>query len=435
MNESTNKVLPGLSGAVPAGSARSGAGAMLLSRLLLVAVLLLLVLAPLVLPQALVNAAIQMLIAALFATAFNVLAGQGGMLSFGHAAYFGIGAFSTLHAMNALGGAGLLPTPLLPLFGALGGAALGLVAGWFSTQRSGVYFSMITLALAELLHALAPHLTGVFGGEAGVSSMRMPAWGVSFGEPIHVYYLSLAWVLASLGALFFFTRTPLGRLTLGLRENAMRLKFLGYNVHAARVMVFMISASFAGVAGGLLAMNNEAGNYVLFDMRLSSEVVLNAYIGGTGVFFGPALGAAVMTFFGYAVSDLTRSWLLYQGLIFVVVMMFMPNGLSGVVLWWQRSQHGGALLARYTLGWVLGGLLCAAAVVFAVELLQRALGTDYQSLLVEGQSWPAIPLFGHAWLPGAVMTWLLPMLLAVAGGLVLRGVSRAWHELNDKEGA
>ena len=451
MNESTNKVLPGLPGsaakmrpdvsptvsatASPATSLRSPAAVSLASRLLMVSVLLLLLIAPFVLPQALVNAAIQMLIAALFATAFNVLAGQGGMLSFGHAAYFGIGAFATLHAMNALGGAGLLPTPLLPIFGALGGCLLGLVAGWFSTQGSGVYFSMITLALAELLHALAPHLTSVFGGEAGVSSMRMPAWGLSFGEPMHVYYLTLAWVLASLGALFFFTRTPLGRLTLGLRENAMRLKFLGYDVHAARVMVFMISASFAGVAGGLLAMNNEAGNYVLFDVRLSSEVVLNAYIGGTGVFFGPALGAAVMTFFGYAVSDLTRSWLLYQGLIFVVVMMFMPNGLSGVVLWWQRSQRSSAVLARYAAGWSLGALACAAAVVFSVELLQRVLGSDYQSQLVDAQPWPAITLFGRDWLPGAVSTWLLPLLLLVAGGLILNRVTRAWDALNEEEAA
>ena len=118
-----------------------------------------------------------MLIAALFACAFNLLAGQGGMLSFGHAAYFGVGTFATIHAMNALGGAGLLPTPLMPLVGGVAGLLFGLVAGWFATMRSGVYFSMITLALAELLHALAPHLKGVFGGEAGLSAMRMPAWG------------------------------------------------------------------------------------------------------------------------------------------------------------------------------------------------------------------------------------------------------------------
>lgn len=410
-------------------------GQRMMSKILLVALLLLLLALPGFLSQSLVNAAIQMLVAALFASAFNVLAGQGGMLSFGHAAYFGIGAFATLHAMNALSGQGLLPTPLMPVFGALGGAALGLVAGWFSTQRSGVYFSMITLALAELLHALAPHLKTIFGGEGGVPSMRMPAWGFSFGTATEVYYLTLAWVVASLALLYFFTRTPLGRLTLGLRENAHRLKFLGYNVHLLRVLVFMISATFAGIAGGLLAMNNEAANYVLFDVRLSSEVVLNAYIGGVGVFFGPALGAAVMTFFGYAMSDLTRSWMLYQGIIFVVVMMFMPAGLSGIVVWWRDSKQSAATLLRYMLGWGIGSSLCAAAVVFTVELLQRALGNDYQSLLVEGQPWPAVNLFGHGWLPGAVLTWLMPLVLLAAGGALLKMTSSSWQALNEKEAA
>jgi branched-chain amino acid transport system permease protein len=429
MNNSLNQAV-----ARPAAAMKPVALPMV-SKILVAAVLLLLLALPGMLSQSLVNAAIQMLIAALFASAFNVLTGQGGMLSFGHAAYFGIGAFATLHAMNAVSGQGLLPTPLLPVFGALAGAALGLFAGWFSTKRSGVYFSMITLALAELLHALAPHLKGIFGGEGGVSSMRMPAWGFSFGTPTQVYYLTLAWVVISLALLYFFTRTPLGRLTLGLRENAHRLKFLGYNVHMARVMVFVISATFTGIAGGLLAMSNESANYALFEARLSTEVVLNSYIGGVGVFFGPALGAAVMTFFGYAVSDLTRSWLLYQGIIFVAVMMFLPNGLSGIVAWWQGSKHSCATLLRYVLGWTAGTLVSAAGVVFIVELLQRAMADDYQFLLVAGQAWPAIQLFGRAWLPGAVTTWLLPLALLAIGIAILKFTSARWQALNDGEAA
>jgi branched-chain amino acid transport system permease protein len=404
-------------------------------KILLSATLLLLLALPVLLSPSLINAAIQMLIAVLFASAFNVLAGQGGMLSFGHAAYFGIGAFATLHAMNAFAGAGLLPTPLMPVFGGLSGAALGLVAGWFSTKRSGVYFSMITLALAELLHALAPHLASAFGGEAGISSMRMPAWGFKFGTASEVYYMTLAWVVVSMALLYFFTRTPLGRLALGLRENAHRLKFLGYNVHVLRVFVFMISSMFAGVAGGLLAMNNEAANYVLFDVRLSAEVVLNSYIGGVGVFFGPALGAAVMTFFGYAVSDLTRAWLLYQGIIFVLVMMFMPTGLSGIVAWWRNSKHAAGTLMAYLSCWCLGVLLVAVAVVFTVELLQRALATDYQALLVSGQAWPGIVLFGHEWHPGGWLTWTLPLALLCAGGGVLKSTTARWQLLNDRESA
>lgn len=404
-----------------------------MKRIFLFAVLIVvLALAPSYLTPALLNAAIQMLIAVLFATAFNVLAGQGGMLSFGHAAYFAIGTFATIHAMNAVDGMGLLPTPLLPLLGALAGCLLGIVAGWFSTQRSGVYFSMITLALAELLHALAPHLKGVFGGEGGVSAMRMPAWGFDFGTSTEVYYLTLIWALIAIALLFYFTRTPLGRLCNGLRENTNRLRFLGYNVHRLRVMVFTISATFAGLAGGLQAMHNEAANYVLFDMTLSTQAVLFSYIGGIGSFFGPALGAAVMSFFGYAVSDLTRSWLLYQGIIFVLVMMFLPAGLFSILQWWQRSsvRHNIAVLVGALITWTLGIIAGAAGVVLIVELLGRILSPDYHT--TPDASWPAIQLFGQEWLPGSVMTWVWPVLLVVIGVMITATMTRKWQAMNEE---
>ncbi|HEU6455014.1 MAG TPA: branched-chain amino acid ABC transporter permease, partial [Roseateles sp.] len=285
---------------------------------------------PVLLSAGLLNAAVQMLIAALFASAYGLLAGRAGMLSFGHAAYFGAGAFATVHGMNALNGSGLLPTPLLPLVGAGAGLALGVVAGWFATQRSGTAFAMITLAIAELLHALAPQLKGLFGGESGISSMRMPAWGLNFGTTTQVYYLTLAWVLVSLTLLHFHTRTPAGRLTLGLRENSHRLRFLGYDVHRLGVSAFAISGLVSGVAGALQVLANESANYVVFDAGVSAGVVLNSYIGGVGGFLGPALGAALMSFFGYAASDATQAWLLYQGVLFVLVMMFMPQGLVGL---------------------------------------------------------------------------------------------------------
>lgn len=374
---------------------------------------------PLLLSQGLLNAAIQMLIAALFACAYNVLCGQAGMLSFGHAAYFGVGAFATVHAMNALGGAGLLPTPLLPLAGALGGLGIGALAGWFATKRSGTYFAMITLAIAELLHSLAPRIKGLFGGEAGVSAMRMPAWGLNFGSTTQVYYLVLAWVLACLALLFFFTLTPLGRLALGLRENSHRLGFLGYDVHKLGVLVFAISAMFSGVAGGLQVIGNEAANYVVFDAGLSAAVVLNTYIGGTKVFLGPALGAALMTFFGYAVSDLTRSWLLYQGILFVLVMMFMPDGLAGLVgkAAGLRRRHGAAALVHAVLLAGVATVLVAAGGAFVVELLQRLFSPDTRAIAGANGAgaWPPVALFGRPWFPGAAITWLLPCVLLAAG--------------------
>jgi len=376
---------------------------------------------PWILPQGLVNASIQMLIAALFACAYNLLSGQAGMLSFGHAAYFGIGAFATVHAMNAVGGAGLLPTPLMPVAGALGGLIFGAIVGWFTTQRTGAYFAMITLAIAELLHALAPHLKGLFGGEAGVSTMRMPSLGLTFGSTTQVYFLVLAWVLACLLALYLFMLTPLGRLTLGLRENANRLRFLGYNTHNLSVLVFSISAMFSGIAGSLQVINNEAANYVVFDPSLSASVVLNTFIGGVRVFLGPALGAALMTFFGFAISDLTQSWLLYQGILFVLVMMFMPSGLAGL---FEKSASlrrgfGMAPLVPFFAFAFVALVLTIAGAVFLVELLQRMFSQDYRALATTAQPWPPIPLFGRPWAPASPATWLLPAVSIGAGVVFL----------------
>jgi len=377
---------------------------------------------PFLLSQGLLNAAIQMLIAALFASAYNLLCGQAGMLSFGHAAYFGVGAFATVHAMNAVGGAGLLPTPLMPLAGAVGGLVFGGIAGWFATQRSGTYFAMITLAIAELVHSLAPHLKGIFGGEAGISTMRMPAWGFDFGSTTQVYYLTLAWVLAAMALLYLYTRTPLGRLTLGLRENSHRLKFLGYNVHGLSTLVFAISAMFSGMAGGLQVLSNESANYVVFDASLSAAAVLNTYIGGVQVFLGPAFGAALMTFFGYAISDLTRSWLLYQGILFVLVMMFLPTGLTGLIaiVGRLRERHRLGRLAPLFLLAIGCAVLGSAATVFTIELLQRLFSQEYRALLQAsaGGAWPPVALFDHAWQPASAATWGVPLLLFGAAGLM-----------------
>lgn len=382
---------------------------------------------PFLLSQGLLNAAIQMLIAALFASAYNLLCGQAGMLSFGHAAYFGVGAFATVHAMNAVGGAGLLPTPLMPLAGAVGGLVFGGIAGWFATQRSGTYFAMITLAIAELVHSLAPHLKGMFGGEAGISTMRMPAWGYDFGSTTQVYYLTLAWVLLAMVLLYLYTRTPLGRLTFGLRENSHRLRFLGYNVHGLGTLVFAISAMFSGMAGGLQAISNESANYVVFDPSLSAAAVLNTYIGGVQVFLGPAFGAALMTFFGYAVSDLTRSWLLYQGILFVMVMMFMPAGLTGLIGTMERlyerlfERHGLGRLAVVFLLAVACTALMSAGAVFAIELLQRLFSQEYRSMIprLPGSAWPPIQLFDRSWNVRSPVTWGVPALLFGCGGLLL----------------
>jgi branched-chain amino acid transport system permease protein len=316
--------------------------------------------------------------------------------------------------------------PLLPLVGAVAGLLVGAVAGWFATQRSGTIFSMITLAIAELVHALAPQLKGWFGGESGISTMRMPAWGLKFGSTTEVYYLTLAWVLLSLAGLYALTTTPMGRLTLALRENPHRLRFLGYDVHGLGVAVFAISAMFAGVAGALQAIGNESANYVVFDAGVSASVVLNAYIGGVGSFLGPAIGAAAMTLFGYAVSDATQSWLLYQGALFVLVMMFMPAGLTGLLA--AASPRAGRVLGFALLA-LPAALLLAAGAVFVVEVLQRLCSHDYRALAQMATEAPPVSMFGRAWSPAAAGTWLVPMALLVGGTLLAVGARRRLQDV------
>ncbi|HEY0123549.1 MAG TPA: branched-chain amino acid ABC transporter permease, partial [Rhizobium sp.] len=175
------------------------------------------------------DVAVQILIASLFAMSFNILNGRAGLLSFGHAAFFGLGAFATVHAMNATNGA--VPLPFVPLAGWISGLLAGLLFGWFATKRSGVYFSMITLALAELLYSMAPHLSSTFGGEAGISTMRTAAFGVSFATDQDVYYLVLAWVLVAVALIYYLSRSPFGQVLAGLKDNRSRMRFLGYDTH------------------------------------------------------------------------------------------------------------------------------------------------------------------------------------------------------------
>ena len=254
---------------------------------------------------------------------------------------------------------------------------------------------MITLAIAELLHALAPQLKGWFGGESGISAMRMPAWGLTFGSTI-------AGLLphARLGAgcrwrcCTSTRRTPLGRLTLALRENAHRLRFLGYDVHGLGVSAFAISAMFSGIAGGLQAISNEAANYVVFDAGVSAAVVLNSYIGGVGSFLGPALGAALMTFFGYAVSDRRSRGCSTRASLFVLVMMFMPAGLTGLFGAAARLV-GAARLAARAAAVLLLAVAAARAAGGRRGLRRRdaaaAVSQDYRSLAAMAQRLAADP--------------------------------------------
>ncbi len=362
------------------------------------------------------------LIAALFAVAFNLLAGQAGLLSFGHAAYFSAGGFAVIHLMKAVeSGSVSFPTPLLPLVGGLAGLLIGVVAGLFATRRSGAYFSMVTLAIAELLYGLAPGMPGILGGEAGLSSMRMPWLALDFGSDEQVYYVVLAWAAVSTGLLYAYNQTLFGRLTVGLRESERRLSFLGYNTHLLKIVVFAVSAMFSGVAGGLLVFSMESMNYSMLGLGTSYAVILNTFIGGSSVFLGPAIGAVFVTFFASLASDVTRNWLLYQGLIFTLIMMFWGDGLVAKAVGIAQDAAAGRMAGLVRAVRLLPAVVCTGfGLVLGVELLSAMLDRDYRAAVERSGAWPPITVFWYRWSPAAIVTWAAPLVAIIVGVLLAR---------------
>jgi branched-chain amino acid transport system permease protein len=291
-----------------------------------------LVILPFFLDQRGINYSIKLLVAALYAMGFNVLWSQARLLSFGHAAPFGIGAFSVLHLMKILETSQVaVPTPLVPAVGMVAGLLVGALIGYFSTVRTGTYFSMITLAMTELLSTLARRWDSVFGGETGLSSMRMPWGGLDFGNFNQVYYVVLAWFLVGIALLWYLTLTPFGRISVAIGNNERRMEFLGFNTRALKTKIVAVSSAIAGLAGGLLTFTTENASYELFSGATSAAPIFHSFIGGVGVFLGPVLGAISLTMFGLVFSDITRIWLLYQGVLFVLVVILLPVGLGGAI--------------------------------------------------------------------------------------------------------
>ncbi|MHA3904455.1 branched-chain amino acid ABC transporter permease [Castellaniella sp. WN] len=272
----------------------------------------------------------QVLVAASFAMSYNMLLGQTGLLSFGHAVYFGTGVFSALYMTNGIG-AGTLPIPLelVPLGAGVGGLIAALLLGPVSVKSGQIAFAMITLGLAELVAVGAMVFPSVFGGEQGISTDRMvdtTLTGMNYGRPDQLYWLILFWALVSIAAMAYLTRTPLGRLANAVRDNAERVVFLGYSPFRIRYMQFCLSGTFAGIAGGLFALLFEISNSEIFGLRTSADVLIAAYLGGTSYVFGPVLGAALVTILELNMARYTEAWLTYYGLLFVSIVLFAPKG-------------------------------------------------------------------------------------------------------------
>ena len=358
--------------------------------------------------------------AIIFALSYNMLLGQTGMLSFGHAVYYGLGGFMTAHALNVVGAGKLpIPLPVLPIVGGLAGLTFAMIFGWVSTKRAGTAFSMISLGIGELVAACSLILRGFFGGEGGISTSRtstLRVFGISFGPQIQVYYLIAAWCLLCAAAMYAFTRTPLGRMCNAVRDNPERAEFVGYSTQMVRFISFCASGFFAGVAGGLAAIHYEIVTSSVVGAGPSGYVLLMAYIGGVAFFIGPIIGAVLMTFLQISLSDYTGAWLLYVGLMFVVVVMYAPWGLAGLLLMHQPLLAAGTwkrVLPSYAVVLVPVVMLAVGAVL----LIETA-----HHLLVKASDGPAMRVLWMNYQANSPLVWVAVVLLLVGGAMLLRRV-------------
>ena len=361
-----------------------------------------------------------------FALSYNMLLGQAGMLSFGHAVYFGLGGYAAMHAMNAIENASYdggvwaaFPMFALPLVGFAGGALAGAVIGWPSCRRAGVPFAMISLGIAELVAAAGFMFISVFGGEEGITGDRMNGielFGLSLGPLGEVYWFIAFWTFLGTALMYAFTRTPLGKLAQAVRDNPERVQFVGYNPNRVRYLVFIAAGGFAGLAGGMSAVNYEIFTPESLSVVPSGLVLLMAYIGGARYFVGPILGAVVLTYMQSNLSDYSEAWLLYLGLLFIGMILFAPGGLAGLLLSGANAFKGSfGVKELLRLGaYLVSALLASAGVVVLVELAVRhsnGFGEAFEP-------------FGWHLAPDQVMSWGIGLVLACIGMGLLRVLSR-----------
>ena len=372
----------------------------------------------------------QMGIFVIFALSYNMLLGQSGMLSFGHAVYFGFAGFVSVHVMRLVDAGFAYPAILLPFFGAAAGLALGIIFGSFSTKRAGTVFAMITLGIAELVGALATFI-GFFGGEEGITGDRTIGPGLpgfSLAPQIQVYYVIAAWALIAALLMYAITRTPLGRMANAVRDNPERAAFIGYNTQRVRFVMFSLSGMFAGVAGALFAIQFEILQFTNIGVAASGSVLLMTFIGGAGFFLGPIIGAILVTFLELELTNFTNAWLLYFGLFFVLMVMFIPTGVAGLIMQHQPIWRAGVLhrlAPAYALA-LVPGLVFAVGTIGLIEIV-------YFTSTKAGTN-TIMSVFTITFDAAKPLPWITAAVVAIGGFALFRltftPVKQAWEEVN-----
>ena len=371
----------------------------------------------------------QMGIAAVLALSYQLLLGQTGLLSFGHAVFFGLGGYGAIHLLRWVNGGMPIPVPLVPLAGAVAGLFFGIVFGAVTTRRAGTVFALITLGVGELVHAASLMFPSFFGGEEGVTASRTKTphlLGLDFGSQVQVYYVIVLWLVLAALAMHHFLRTPVGRLCNAVRDNPERVEFIGYNPQRIRFIAVAFSGAIAGLAGGLHAINYEIVASESLSAARSGAVLLMVYVGAVSHPLGAIVGAVAITWLQVSLSDYTNAWMLYLGLLFMGIVLVAPQGLVGVAVVHLQAKRANALgaIAR---AYAQVALPAVAAALGAVALIEIAYRRSTQP-----EAGAVLRLFGMSLDTSTPWPWLGAIAMAAIGGslarLAWRRVDAAWAD-------
>jgi branched-chain amino acid transport system permease protein len=300
-----------------------------------IVVLIALVLYPKIFGIYYTNVFITFAIFALFAVSYNLLLGYTGLLSFGHAMFFGVGGYGTALALEHVEGMPLIPAVMI---GAAAAIALALILCPIVVRVSGTAFAMLHLAFGQLMYVLALKLRGITGGEDGIGGFNIPDLNlfgivsVDMVNPLNFYYFAITVLVASIWVLWFFTKTPFGSIMVAIRDNAQRVDYLGFKVPQSKAVIYTVSACFAGVAGSIYALfQNLIAADDAFHVMVSFAPIIITMIGGIGSFFGPIAGSAILGIIEELTSRYTERVELVMGLILILVILFAPLGFMGFV--------------------------------------------------------------------------------------------------------
>ncbi len=297
--------------------------------------------APLVASRAMVNDLGQAVCLGLFAISFNIIFKYSGLLSFGHAAFFGVAAYGEALLLQQYGN---LPVPLLVLAAGGGAALLGLVLGHICVRRQGAYFSMTTLAIGAFFYSAAFKWSSVTGGTDGLDGFMpgsltiLPGWHLDSPSLSQTYWLVISILVpAALAAWALLALTPFGNAVRAVRQNETRAKFLGYNTHLIKLANFTLAAGLAGIAGALWAIDNSFASTDGIDLTFSTTVIIMAFLGGSVWYWGPVIGAVVYIAASDWLSAVTPHWQILFGLAFIAMVLLAPGGISGLAASsWRR---------------------------------------------------------------------------------------------------